>query len=467
MTELDVKLIKLDGGTQARAGTDRDTVNEYVEALRESDSTWPFPPVIVYHDGNAYWLADGFHRITAARKHGRFVCEADIRQGTQRDAILHAAGANAEHGLRRTPEDKKRAVRRLLEDAEWGKWSDREIARRCRVSPTFVGNIRKELGDTVHNGQYEERIFVHPKTGAPVTMNTANIAQTQINKAAQRRKEARGGLTKFEYTKKLVPELVEFLRTYEDKHGRNWSQMQSVAAHTNSTPWQDITREWKRRQIYYEDGILKDAIKLAFDVLSSEQMTAPDDDYNYADELQRQIEQVETVVALASPIDTRPMPVWELEQLVKAWMSSVELKTPGVTTPYQALISIKEKHVGWRPTFESIKASAPRLCNDGDLRQAINNVISRHQTRNDGNQATVNCPAISETLDKTGSALAEKVGVVKQNSILDSLKSTEWLIEEMMIQVQSGDPLFFALNRAVMAVRDAMKVATETAVSKR
>ena len=95
MTELEVKLIKLDGGTQARAGTDRDTVAEYAEALREGDGTWPFPPVTVYHDGDAYWLADGFHRITAARQHGRFVCEADIRQGTQRDAILHAAGANA------------------------------------------------------------------------------------------------------------------------------------------------------------------------------------------------------------------------------------------------------------------------------------------------------------------------------------------------------------------------------------
>lgn len=169
MTELEVKLIKLDGGTQARAGIDRETVNEYVEALRESDSTWPFPPVIVYHDGDAYWLADGFHRITAARQHGRFVCDADVRQGTQRDAILHAAGANAEHGLRRTPEDKRRAVLRLLEDAEWGRWSDREIARRCKVSHPFVAKIREETGNIT-----SERVYTN-RHGNEAVMETASI----------------------------------------------------------------------------------------------------------------------------------------------------------------------------------------------------------------------------------------------------------------------------------------------------
>jgi hypothetical protein len=31
----------------------------------------------------------------------------------------------------------------LLDDEEWGKWSDREIARRAGVSHPFVINIRK------------------------------------------------------------------------------------------------------------------------------------------------------------------------------------------------------------------------------------------------------------------------------------------------------------------------------------
>ena len=57
-----------------------------------------FPPVIVFHDGADYWLADGFHRVEAARKIDRKEIEAEIRDGTARDAILHGIGANATHG---------------------------------------------------------------------------------------------------------------------------------------------------------------------------------------------------------------------------------------------------------------------------------------------------------------------------------------------------------------------------------
>ena len=39
-------------------------------------------------------------------------------KGTQRDAILWSISANATHGLRRTNEDKRRAVTRLLQDPE-------------------------------------------------------------------------------------------------------------------------------------------------------------------------------------------------------------------------------------------------------------------------------------------------------------------------------------------------------------
>ena len=93
MTErINLSQIRTDGGTQARAGLNKETVKEYQELLDGSGGVWPFrDPVILYHDGNDYWLADGFHRVEACRRNGRFVAEADVRQGTQRDAILHAA----------------------------------------------------------------------------------------------------------------------------------------------------------------------------------------------------------------------------------------------------------------------------------------------------------------------------------------------------------------------------------------
>jgi hypothetical protein len=37
------------------------------------------------------------------------------------------------------------AVARLLNDPEWAKWSDREMARACNVGADLVGVIRREL----------------------------------------------------------------------------------------------------------------------------------------------------------------------------------------------------------------------------------------------------------------------------------------------------------------------------------
>jgi hypothetical protein len=58
---------------------------------------------------------------------------------------LYAVGANASHGLKRTNRDKRNAVLVLLKDPEWQGWSDREIARRCVVSPHTVAAERSCL----------------------------------------------------------------------------------------------------------------------------------------------------------------------------------------------------------------------------------------------------------------------------------------------------------------------------------
>jgi hypothetical protein len=68
---------------------------------------------------------------------------AEIRPGTERDALLFAISANTDHGLPRTNVDKRKAVMLLLADAEWSQWSDREIARRCQVSHPLVTTLRE------------------------------------------------------------------------------------------------------------------------------------------------------------------------------------------------------------------------------------------------------------------------------------------------------------------------------------
>lgn len=138
---LDVKTIRIDGGTQSRTSINTEAVSEYATALMDGAI---MPPVVAFFDGSNYWLGDGFHRLHACRKAGQESIQVDVRLGTCRDARLYAAGANGAHGLRRTNDDKRRAVQMVLDDAQCAEsWTDREIAKHCAVSVPFVGAMRR------------------------------------------------------------------------------------------------------------------------------------------------------------------------------------------------------------------------------------------------------------------------------------------------------------------------------------
>ncbi len=165
MTTLPVSKIRMDGGTQSRVQLNWLVIDEYAKAMIDGAQ---FPPVVVFHDGENYWLADGFHRVQACDKAGMDVA-ADVRQGTVRDAVLYSVGANATHGVRRSNEDKRAAVLKLLNDAEWGAWSDREIARQCGVDHKTVGTLRPKL-----TGEFPQSV----RKGADGrTIDTSNIGK--------------------------------------------------------------------------------------------------------------------------------------------------------------------------------------------------------------------------------------------------------------------------------------------------
>lgn len=170
MSDLEISQIRMDGGTQPRAQLNWLVIDEYAESMK---SGVKFAPVTVFYDGKEHWLADGFHRVNAALQAEKETITADVHQGTRRDAVLWSVGANADHGLRRTNEDKRRAVMSLLNDSEWVQWSDNEIARRCKVSQPFVSKIRASL-ITVISEDLEERTYT-TKHGTVATMNTAKI----------------------------------------------------------------------------------------------------------------------------------------------------------------------------------------------------------------------------------------------------------------------------------------------------
>lgn len=168
---LPLKIIRTDGGTQARASLCSKVVAEYALAMQQGHS---FPPVVVFYDGHDYWLADGFHRVNAALSAGFLELAVELKLGTKRDAVLYAVGANASHGLRRTLKDKHHAVILILKDKEWSQLSDREIARLTQTSHPLVAKLRQE-----RTGKVSSQRLYRSKNGALALMNVSKIGKSQ------------------------------------------------------------------------------------------------------------------------------------------------------------------------------------------------------------------------------------------------------------------------------------------------
>jgi hypothetical protein len=196
--------IRIDGSTQPRTSINEAVVQDYAEAILRGDV---LPPVVAFWDGTHRWLADGFHRVHANRQAGSVEIEVDQRVGTRRDAVLYAVGANASHGLRLTNDDKRKAVRLLLEDEEWGQWTDRRIASETNTSHPFVAKVRAELAAQVETlplagaTPQVETVTTTPaarkyvkKDGTEGT-TTANIGKTKPTAATARDKPTSGPVT--------------------------------------------------------------------------------------------------------------------------------------------------------------------------------------------------------------------------------------------------------------------------------
>jgi hypothetical protein len=136
---VNLKDIRIDGGTQFREEIDQNLVKEYKEDMLGGDI---FPPIDCTFDGSNYWLARGFHRYFAMESLGLKQVEVNYKPGSQEDAQDWALGDNADHGLRRTPKTKRNQVEGALSMERHKGKSDREIAKLCKVSHTFVASIR-------------------------------------------------------------------------------------------------------------------------------------------------------------------------------------------------------------------------------------------------------------------------------------------------------------------------------------
>jgi hypothetical protein len=71
-----------------------------------------------------------------------------------------------------TNDDKRRTVLTLLNDEEWSVWSDRDIARKCGVTHSFVSKLRDPLVTVTS----DDRTYT-TKHGTTATVNTAAIGR--------------------------------------------------------------------------------------------------------------------------------------------------------------------------------------------------------------------------------------------------------------------------------------------------
>ncbi|NNJ27828.1 hypothetical protein [Alienimonas chondri] len=138
---------------QMRAGgTDQTTAEEYADVLREAQKfggPWPFPKLEGVRDtGSVLHLYGGFTRLAAA-KLADWSDPVPVRslRGDDDLALKMALKENADHGVRRTNADKRKAVETALLVPWWSGKSDREIAGMCAVSHEFVRKVRGELED--------------------------------------------------------------------------------------------------------------------------------------------------------------------------------------------------------------------------------------------------------------------------------------------------------------------------------
>ena len=147
-----IKIEELDLSLQTRAGTDAETIDNYAEAMADGAQ---FPEVTVFTDGTHYWLADGFHRVMAAKQNGRTAIAADVRKGTEDDAVVFGGTANNRQGKRPTRADVQHFLQMVWDRREaifGGTPTGGNLAERCGVSiatgKNFVNRQLANLAST-------------------------------------------------------------------------------------------------------------------------------------------------------------------------------------------------------------------------------------------------------------------------------------------------------------------------------
>lgn len=249
---LSMAKIKFDSDLQVRVGLDEATIKAYSKDMQVGAE---FPPIDVFYDGTDYWLANGFHRYSAAELVELNEISACVHLGSKRDALFYAINADKSVGLRRSNKDKNRAVSLLLADEEWKAWSDGKLAKQAGVSDRFVAKLRKQR---TPNGS-ERTSTKYAKNGVESTIKLPPVThQPQpgpSNTAVSSIDDVDGGLTVEESdiqevdsytapdiaTARIKEDITEVLRANRgmsdlEKHAIDFSDMMDAFLTQNIVP---------------------------------------------------------------------------------------------------------------------------------------------------------------------------------------------------------------------------------------
>lgn len=174
LEDIDLDKIDLDGSPEVRENTRQETVEEYAELYRTNQLDTA-PDLFAIPRTKFYLVADGMHRIKAAKLAGMTHLFCNVHEGSLIDCFRFAANANSQHGLRRTNGDKRKTVETAL--VLYKGASSNSIAEVCGVSAPFVNKVRAD----------QEADGVIPKAEVRTTAsgNNMNVSRIGVKEAKE------------------------------------------------------------------------------------------------------------------------------------------------------------------------------------------------------------------------------------------------------------------------------------------
>ena len=174
-----LSVIRTDGGTQMRSSLDESVIRDYADQMAAGDV---FPPVMLFQDEGAYWLADGFHRVAAAQQNDMSSIGATVQAGGLIDAIRYALSANATNGKQRSREDMRRAYEVAVQHDMVPPTDSEAVSKllRCSVrwARELTSNARAE-----ETARRNARIEALAQEGHSQHEIASSVGMTQIGRA--------------------------------------------------------------------------------------------------------------------------------------------------------------------------------------------------------------------------------------------------------------------------------------------